>query len=188
MVKVQRFKGFLAAQEHAAKVISPPYDVLNTEEALIMAEGNERSFLHVNKPEIDLPVGTNPYDDSVYAKGKENLDKFVANGWLKEDEEAQMYVYTLHMGDHIQHGLMCLSSVDDYENNLIKKHEKTVEKKELDRTKLTNIQSANIGPVFLTYMGGEAITERINKIANETEPYSTVTTDDGIKHVLNRVS
>ncbi len=66
-----------------------------------MAEGNERSFLHVNKPEIDLPVGTDPYDDAVYAKGKENLDKFVANGWLKEDDEAQMYVYTLHMGDHI---------------------------------------------------------------------------------------
>jgi uncharacterized protein (DUF1015 family) len=83
---------------------------------------------------------------------------------------------------------MCLSSVDDYENNLIKKHEKTIEKKELDRTKLTDIQSASIEPVFLTYMGGEAITERINKIANETEPYSTVTTDDGIKHVLNRVS
>jgi uncharacterized protein (DUF1015 family) len=101
MVKVTRFRGFLAAQEHAARLITPPYDVLNTEEALVMAEGNETSFLHVEKPEIDLPVGTNLYDDAVYAKGKENLDLFVANGWLRQDEEAQMYVYTLHMGEHI---------------------------------------------------------------------------------------
>lgn len=139
MVKVARFRGFLAAQEHADKVIAPPYDVLNTEEALRMAGENDKSFLHVNKPEIDLPVGTNLYDDAVYAKGKENLDKFVANGWLKQDPEAHMYVYTMHMGEHIQHGLMCLSSVDDYEQNIIKKHEKTVERKEADRTKLTDI-------------------------------------------------
>ena len=166
MVRVSKFKGFLAAQEHADKVISPPYDVLNTVEALEMCEGNEKSFLHVNKPEIDLPEGTNPYDPSVYAKGKENLDLFVARGWLKQDEEAAMYVYTMHMGEHIQHGLMCLSSVEDYENDFIKKHEKTVAKKELDRTTLTNTQSANIGPVFLTYLGGDSITQRINHIAD----------------------
>lgn len=188
MVKISKFHGYLANKECADKIISPPYDVLDSEEAKAMSAGNEKSFLHVNKPEIDLPEGTDVYSQEVYEKGRDNLQLWIANGWLQQDPNASMYVYTMVMGDHTQHGLMCLSSVDDYENNIIKKHENTVERKEIDRTKLTDIQSANIGPVFLTFLGGEAITEKINHIANSQEPHSTVTTDDGIKHILNIVN
>jgi len=86
MVKVARFRGFLAGKEHAPKVISPPYDVLNTQEAFEMAKGNEKSFLHVNKPEIDLPEGSDVHSEAVYQKGKANLQLFIDNGWLKQDD------------------------------------------------------------------------------------------------------
>lgn len=90
-----------------------------------MAEGNEVSFLHVNKPEIDLPADTDPYADIVYQKGRENLFKFVANGWLSQDEEARMYIYSVSMDGRTQFGLVCGASVDDYKENKIKKHELT---------------------------------------------------------------
>ena len=93
MVKVRKFQGYLADQSNVAKIIAPPYDVLNTEEARHMANGNDMSFLRVNKPEIDLPEGTNLYDDQVYKTGKENLELFKKNGWIKQDTEERMYIY-----------------------------------------------------------------------------------------------
>ena len=99
MVKVRKFRGYLADQANTAKIIAPPYDVLNTEEAREMAAGNEMSFLRVNKPEIDLPPGTNLYDPAVYAKGRENLEKFIKNGWEVQDDEARMYIYMQRMGE-----------------------------------------------------------------------------------------
>ena len=97
------------------------------------------SFLHVNKPEIDLPPSTDPYDDSVYNKGRENLLKFIEKGYLVEDSEETMYIYRQVMGSHTQQGIVALASIEDYEKNKIKRHEYTLPKKELDRTKLTNI-------------------------------------------------
>ena len=97
------------------------------------------SFLHVNKPEIDLPPSTDPYDDSVYNKGRENLLKFIEKGYLVEDSEETMYIYRQVMGSHTQQGIVALASIEDYENNKIKRHEYTLPKKEMDRTKLTNI-------------------------------------------------
>lgn len=123
----------------AQKLISPPYDVINSTEARLMAAGNQYSFLNVNKPEITLPVDQDPYADIVYQAGRKNLFQFIENGWLERDSEARFYVYSQKMNGREQIGLLSASSVDDYEKDLIKKHEKTLEKKELDRTKLTDI-------------------------------------------------
>ena len=120
-----------------------------------MAAGNPYSFLNVNKPEITLPKDTDPYDDIVYETGRKNLQDFISKDWLQRDTESRFYIYSQVMQGREQIGLVSASSVADYENNLIKKHEKTLEKKERDRTLLTDIQGANVGPVFLTYRSRE---------------------------------
>jgi len=164
MVKVTKFKGYLAKQDNVQSIIAPPYDVLNTEEAKEMAKGNEMSFLHVNKPEIDLPAGTDLYSEEVYQKGKENLDKFIREGLLVKDDEERMYIYMQKMGDTRQYGIVAAASVEDYENGSIKRHEQTIKKKEADRTKLSDTQSANVGPVFLTFKDGEIIEKKMTEI------------------------
>ena len=155
MVTVKPFRGYLANINLAQKLIAPPYDVINTAEARKMAAGNQYSFLNVNKPEITLPEDTNPYDRVVYDTGRKNLLDFISNGWLERDNQARFYIYSQVMQGREQIGLVSASSVADYENNLIKKHERTLEKKEKDRTMLTDIQGANVGPVFLTYRSQE---------------------------------
>ena len=138
MVKVRKFQGFLANQANADRVISPPYDVLNSEEAKEMAKGNDMCFLRVSKPEIDLPAGTNLYSQEVYDKGRENLMLFRKEGFIVEDSEARMYIYMQKMGDREQYGIVGMASIEDYENGLIKRHELTIKKKEEDRTKLSD--------------------------------------------------
>lgn len=183
MVKVKKMQAWMAAKEFAKDIISPPYDVLNTEEAKAMAGSNEKSFLHVNKPEIDLPAETNQYADEVYAKGLENLEMFKKKGWLQHDSDERCYLYRQSMGSHSQLGIMARVSIHDYENNLIKRHERTIQKKEADRTRLTDTQNANIGPVFLTFGGGESIQELMISLS-KTEPYAHVDADDGVGHTL----
>jgi len=172
MVKVRSFKAYLPPAENAHKVISPPYDVLNTEEAKEMAAGNEMSFLRVSKPEIDLPAGTNLYAPEVYAKGRENLMLFRKEGWIREDSQERMYIYMQKMGGREQYGIMAMASVEDYENGLIKRHELTIKKKEEDRTKLSDTQNANLGPVFLTYKDGESIEKKMMEIVKTSQPYA----------------
>ena len=120
-----------------------------------MAKGNEVSFLRVSKPEIDLPAGTNLYASEVYAKGRENLMTFRENSWIQEDNEERMYIYMQKMQGREQYGIMAMASVEDYEKGLIKRHELTIKKKEEDRTKLSDSQNANLGPVFLAFKDGE---------------------------------
>lgn len=151
MVKVRRFAAHLANQANCDKIIAPAYDTLNSAEAREMSAGNEMSFLHVNKPEIDLDPELNPYDKSVYIKGRDNLQHFIDKGYLVQDEEATFYIYQQTMEGHSQRGIMGLASIQDYETQKIKRHEFTLAKKEEDRTKLTDVQNANIGPVFLTF-------------------------------------
>ena len=139
MVKVRAFKAFLANHETPEKVISPAYDTLNTEEARTMAAGNPMSFLHVNKPEITLPPETDPYAEEVYTAGRNNLLHFIEQGYLQQDSEERMYIYQQTMGGHTQAGIMCVASIQDYEENKIKRHEYTLAKKEADRTKLTDV-------------------------------------------------
>lgn len=138
MVKVRSFQGYLANQANADKIISPPYDVLNTEEAKEMAKGNDMCFLRVSKPEIDLPEGTNLYSNEVYSKGRENLEEFMNKGYVVEDTEERMYIYMQKMGDREQYGIVAMASVDDYEQGKIKRHELTIRKKEEDRTRLSD--------------------------------------------------
>jgi uncharacterized protein (DUF1015 family) len=126
MVKVRSFKGYLANQQNAHKIISPPYDVLDTEEAKAMTGDNDMFFLHLEKPEIDLPEGTNLYDQKVYEKGRENLEKFIHKGYLVEDTEPRMYIYMQGMGESKQYGIVALASIEDYESGVIKKHELTI--------------------------------------------------------------
>lgn len=186
MVKIRPFKAYLANKEQCDKVISPAYDTLNTEEARAMADGNPMSFLNVNKPEITLPVETDPYADEVYNRGRDNLLHFIENGYLVQDTESRIYIYQQTMGDHTQFGLIGLASIQDYEQNRIKRHEFTLPKKEADRTKLTDVQSANVGPVFLTFRENqETIKEHIAHVVTTTPAYGDVTCeDDGVRHVM----
>lgn len=188
-VTTRPFKGFCANQEFVSQIIAPAYDTLNTQEARDMSAGNEKSFLHVNKPEIDLPAETDPYDASVYAMGRTNLDKWKAKGWLVQDDVPRMYIYQLTMGSHTQKGLLHLSSCLDYAEGRIKRHEFTLAKKEKDRTDLTDKQSANIGPVFLTFKEHQdEVNARMTQIIDSTASYGDVTCDDGVRHVLWKCS
>ena len=116
--------------------------------------------------------------------GKDNLEKFKELGYLKQDSESRMYIYMQRMGERRQYGIVAQASTDDYEQGLIKRHELTTYKKEADRTKLTDIQSANIGPVFLTFKGGDNIQQRLHSIVTTTTPYADVICDDEVEHCL----
>ena len=151
MVTVLPFRGHLASKHFVKKIICRPYDVLNTAEARAIAHGNPQSFLHVKRAEIDLPEDTDRYSNLVYQTAKYNLDNFIQFGWMEQDTESRYYIYSQEYLGKKQFGLMCTSSVSDYENNLVRKSEKTILEKEQDRTRLTDTLSANTGPVCLTY-------------------------------------
>jgi len=187
MPLVQPFRGLRPVAEHATDVVAPPYDVLNTAEARERVKGHPLSFLHISKPEIDLPEGTNPYAAEVYAKGAENLQKLINDKVLMRDEKDCYYVYRLIMGDHQQTGLVVTASVADYDTNRIRKHEYTRPDKEDDRVRQIDALNAQTGPVFLTYRNNkvvEAITEKVSK----TKPTYDLTADDGVKHTIWIVS
>lgn len=183
MAVIKPFRGLRPKKELAEKVASPPYDVLSSEEAREMAKDNPYSFLHINKPEIDLPPETDLYDETVYQKGRENLDRFIKEGILIQDEKPMFYVYRQIMGNHSQIGLVAGASVEEYEKGLIKKHELTRADKEEDRVKHVNTLNAQTGPVFLTYKAKPEIDTLINKIIKD-EPEYDFTADDGIRHTF----
>ena len=187
MAKIEAFRALRPRAEVAAEVASPPYDVLNSAEAREMAEGNPISFLHVNKPEIDLPEDIDPYDMAVYAKGAENLQGLIDQGALIREEHPALYLYRQIMGEHTQIGLVAGASVDEYENDLIKKHEFTRPKKEDDRTRHVDALDANTGPVFLTYRAQPEIDRLVEKLTAGEADYD-FTAPDGIRHTLWVVS
>src|SRR4029079_16851251 len=135
----------------ASQVASVPYDVVNTDEARALAAANPLSFLHVSRPEIDLPDGTDPYGDSVYRKALENFERLIANAPLVTEDVPSLYLYRLVMGDHEQIGVVACCSIDEYDQDLIRKHERTRRDKEDDRTRHMTVLRAQTGPVFLTY-------------------------------------
>lgn len=187
MSQIQSFRAYRPKTELAARVASVPYDVINTAEARQLAEGNPYSFLHVCRPEIDLPEGIDEHDDRVYATGAANLKKFIADGILIREAAPSLYVYQQVMGGHVQAGLVALCSAREYEDNLIKKHEFTRRDKEDDRTRHVTDQNANAEPVFLTYRAQAAIDEIVNAV-RATDPLYDVTTPDGIGHTVWRVA
>ncbi len=183
MSRIKPFRGYRPRREIAWKVASLPYDVLTSGEARKLAAGNEYSFLHVGKPEIDLDKSIGLYDDKVYAKGVENLRRFISEGFLEKEGKACFYVYQQKMGDHVQAGLVCLCSVREYEDGLIKKHEFTRKDKEDDRTRHVSEQNANSEPVFLAYRANAAIDEVIDRVRS-TDPVYDFDSPDGIGHTV----
>ena len=151
MATLKKFKGLRPPKSIAAKLASRPYDVLNSTEARTEAEGNEYSLLHIIKPEIDLPVGTNLYSDEVYEMAHTNFEVFKQKGWLAPDDDAYLYIYAQTMFGKTQYGIVGCASVEDYMNNVIKKHELTRPDKEKDRMKHVRITNANMEPVFFSY-------------------------------------
>jgi uncharacterized protein (DUF1015 family) len=183
MVMVRPFRGLRPRPDLSAKIPSPPYDVLDSEEARALAGGDPHSFLHVVKPEIDLDPAISLYDDRVYAKARENLNAMIERGWLVRDAEPAYYLYRQVMGEHVQTGIVGAAAVDDYLEDRIKKHEHTRRAKEDDRTRHTETLSANAGPVFLTYRA----TAEIDALVEEaTAPPAEVdfTAPDGVRHLL----
>ena len=167
--------------ELAAQICELPYDVMSSEEARQIAGCNPLSFLHVSKPEIDLPPDTDIYAPEVYAKGKENFTKLIRDGALKQDTQPCFYLYRQIMGEHSQVGLVAAASCEDYLNNIIKKHELTRPDKEDDRVRHIETLHAQTGPVFLTYRAVTAIDELTAKKTGET-PDIDFTAQDGVRH------
>ncbi len=183
MKLIKPFRGLRPGRELAAKVASHPYDVLNREEALELAKDNPFSFLHINKPEVDMDASVDVHDPSVYSKGRENLDRFQAEGTLKQDSEEKLYVYKQVMGSHAQVGLVAVASVEAYEKNLIKKHEFTRPEKEDDRVNHMLALNAQVGPVFLTYKADAEVDALIAEVTC-TEPEYDFRAEDGTRHIF----
>ena len=180
---IRPFRALRPAPGQAAAVAAPPYDVLNTEEARQRAAGRPWSFLHISKPEIDLPEGTDPYSPAVYARGAENLRRLQDNGILLRDEQPHYYIYRLRMGDHVQTGIACTGSVAEYDRNRIRKHEFTRPDKEDDRVRQITALNAQTGPVLLAYRANAELRKIISATARGT-PACEVTADDGIVHTI----
>jgi uncharacterized protein (DUF1015 family) len=183
MSLIRPFAGLRPASGRAADVLAPPYDVLNTEEARARVAGRPWSFLHISKPEIDLPPGTDPYSPAVYAKGKENFERQIRDGVLKRDAGPYYYFYRLVMGSHTQTGLVAAASVPDYDTNRIRKHEFTRPDKEDDRVRQIDTLNAQTGPVFLTYRRSAAIDALADQVCGGA-PDADVTADDNVRHAL----
>lgn len=183
MAKIKPFKGVRPTPEKISDVASPPYDVLNSEEARIQVTDKPDSFLHVVKPEIDLPEGVDLYDESVYQKGKENLYSMISKGTLIQDPKPTYYLYRLIMNDVDQVGLVAGASIEDYENDIIKKHEHTRADKEADRIKHVDTLNANTGPVFLTYKARNDLNLLFDEIMKK-DPVYDFEANDGIKHIF----
>jgi len=183
MIRINAFRALRPAPGLEKDIASVPYDVVNTDEAKAMATGNEKSFLHVVRPEIDLPEGTDLYDDSVYAKAAENFQRMIEKGWLIREEKPSIYLYRQIMDGRSQVSIVASSHIDDYNNNLIKKHEKTRKAKEDDRTRHVLTLRANAGPVFLTLRDTDTINSLIDKDIKQRPVYD-FTADDGIQHTV----
>jgi Uncharacterized conserved protein len=180
---IRPFPGLRPAPGRAADVLAPPYDVLNTEEARWRTAGRPLSFLHVSKPEIDLPAGTDLYDLMVYRKAAENFARMRAQGILVEDPGPCYYAYRLSVGEHAQTGLVAVASVAAYECNRIRRHEHTRPDKETDRARHIEALNAQTGPALLVYHSEPAVDGLLEEVT-ATAPEVDVTADDGVRHQL----
>lgn len=181
MAVIRKFKAIRPTSEMAEAVAALPYDVVNSEEAREMTQRKPSSFLHVDKAEIDLPKGIDIYSPEVYLKAKENLDKLISDEVLVQDDKPMLYVYELTMDGRSQTGLVACTSIDEYLQGIIKKHELTREDKEQDRIRHVDICNANTGPIFLAYRTVDEISKLIEKIKIKVPVYDFVA-EDGIKH------
>lgn len=186
MSAIYPFAALRPAPRAAAAVASVPYDVVNTEEARALAEGNPLSFLRVSRPEIELPPGTDPHGDAVYDLAARNFTRLKELAPLVVEEAASFYIYRLHMGAHVQSGVAACFSIDEYDRDLIKKHEKTRPDKEDDRTRHMLAVGAQTGPVFLTHRASKAADEAVSRAVLDDPLYDLVA-PDGVRHQIWRV-
>lgn len=184
MAVVRPFKGIRPKEDLVDKVASLPYDVMNREEAKQMAEGNPFSFLHVVRSEMDVPAETSAYDEIVYKTARKNLDKMIEDNILVQDEKAQYYIYRQIMNGRVQTGIVGCTSIDDYMNDVIKKHEFTRPQKEQDRINNFNHCDANTAPIFLTYRKNDGINQITNDWIKFHMPVYNFTSDDDITHIV----
>jgi uncharacterized protein (DUF1015 family) len=182
MATIKPFPAIRPAPAHAAQVAALPYDVYNRQEAIEAAKGNPYSFLHIDKPEIDLAPEVDPYSPMVYEQARTTLDRFRREGILLQDGQEGYYVYALTMDGRTQTGLVCCSLVDDYVNGVIKRHELTREDKELDRIRHVDVCDANTGPIFLTYRGVDDVSEAIQSWTEKHSAVVDFTGTDGVTH------
>jgi uncharacterized protein (DUF1015 family) len=183
MSLIRPFAGLRPTPDHAADVAAPPYDVLDSDEARALAQGRPWSFLHVSKPEIDLPSDTDPYSPAVYARGAENFRRMLDDGILQRDPQPCFYLYRAVMGEHVQTGVVAVASVVAYEQGLIRRHEFTRPQKEDDRVRQIDALNAQTGPVFLTYRHRDEV-DRLVQQLSAAAPEFMVTADGGVRHSL----
>ncbi len=181
MATIRPFRGFRPGKDHVHQVASRPYDVLNSEEAREEVAGNPWSFLHVVKPEVDLPPGTDLYSKVVYTRGKENLEKLIRQGFFVQDDREMLYLYGQTMFGRTQYGIVGCASVDDYLSGVIKKHELTRPDKEEDRMNHIRVTNFNAEPVFFAYPDHDELDRIIQRVVTGAPEYD-FTTGDGVGH------
>jgi uncharacterized protein (DUF1015 family) len=182
-MKTKSFQALRPPAALAAQVASPPYDVVDETEARALAGDNPLSFLRIVRAEVEFPVGTDPYADAIYQRAAENLQHFKARGYLLAAPQPAYYVYQLSQGDHTQSGVVTVSHIDDYDQGLIKRHEKTRKPTEDDRTRHVDTVNANAGPVFLTYRDHAAI-DALVADAKKGAPLYQFEAPDGVRHAV----
>ena len=187
MAIVKPFRALRPLPERAAEISAVPYDVVNSAEAAQLAEGNALSFLRVSRPEIELPAGTDIYSEAVYAQAAANFDRLMQLAPLVIEDEPSFYLYRLQMGEQIQTGLVACCSVDEYDSDVILKHERTTQYKEDDRTRHILSLRAQTGPIFLAYRGTDAINALVNEHTTNA-PLFDFTASDGVKHTIWHVA
>lgn len=187
MATIYPFRALRPPVDRAEAVASVPYDVVNTAEARALAQDNPLSFLHVSRPEIDLPDGTDLYSDAVYERAAENFQQLIKEAPLEMEAEPCLYLYRLRMGEHEQTGIATCFSVDEYDDDTIRKHERTRRDKEDDRTRHILTLRAQTGPVFLTYRADRRIDALVAGVTATNAPLYDFTAEDGIKHQIWRV-
>ena len=196
MLRIRAFQGLVPDPTQVADITCVPYDVLNADEARVLAEGKPNTLLRVDRAELELPPETNPYSDAVYARAKENFVRLQSVGALRRESAPAIYLYQQRMGAHVQTGLAAVCHVDDYVHervanpnarNIIKKHERTRNDKEDDRTRLIGTLRADTGPVFLTYRDRAEIDAIIAK-ETASAPTNDFTAPDGIRHTVWKIA
>jgi uncharacterized protein (DUF1015 family) len=187
-MRLRSFQGLVPAPQHAADVAAVPYDVVNREESYALAHDKPLNLLHVDRAEIDLPPSVDPYAPEVYAKARENFLKLQADGVLLRESGRTLYLYRQTIGSHSQTGLVGVCHTEDYEKDVIKKHEKTRQDKEDDRTRLVDTLGANTGPIFLTYRGTASIDAIIHAHMAAHPPVHDFTAPDGVQHQVWKLS
>lgn len=186
-MKIKSFCGLIPGDGKTERVAAVPYDVVDVDEARVLAAGNPDSLLNVSRAEIGFPEGIDPYSDEVYLRAKYNFDALIQNGVLVRESQPCMYLYRQTMGNHSQVGLVAVAHVDDYENEVILKHEKTRPLKEDDRTRIAAELGAHLGPVFLTYRGRDDIDAEVSRIMESGQPSAQFIAEDGITHETWRI-